>query len=78
MVYFFAGAVVGFLFGIASRFIFAKSSYDGEFKVDTSDPLKDKYMLELNTALYGIEKKKQLVLKVVPIVEKTHSNIEED
>ncbi len=78
MIYFFAGLATGLFIAAIFKLIFTKASYDGVFKVDTSDPIKDRYTLELSTALEGIDKKKKLVLKIVPVVEKTRSNIEEE
>lgn len=70
MVYFFIGLVIGLAVGFLLRMFTAKALYDGNFKIDTSDPLKDRYMLELTTALEGIDKKKAITLKVVSSHEK--------
>lgn len=40
-----------------------KPKYDGVFLIDTSDPEKDIFRLELNT-LDGLDKKKSVMLKV--------------
>lgn len=40
-----------------------KTKYDGVLYIDTTDPEKDIFRLELNT-LIGIENKKQIILKV--------------
>ncbi len=40
-----------------------KPKYDGVLLIDTSDPEKDIFRLELNT-LQGIDKKKTILLKV--------------
>lgn len=37
---------------------------DGYFRVDTSDPYKDKYMLELSIDLDDVPKKKKLIFEV--------------
>lgn len=52
----FAGGV---LVGIA-----LKSESDGSLKIDTTDPLKDKYLLELEIPLDDISKRKTITLKV--------------
>ena len=52
----FAGGV---LIGIA-----IKSESDGSLKIDTTDPLKDKYLLELEIPLDDISKRKTITLKI--------------
>lgn len=42
----------------------SESSYDGALIVDTSDPVKDTYSLEVTTPLEEINEKSEIVLKV--------------
>lgn len=54
---------IGYIFGyvIAKR----RKQYDGIFRVDTSNPDKDIFSLELECALGSIPEKKELIFKVV-------------
>ena len=57
------GLIVGFLLGVL--FGRKKKKYDGVFRVDTANPEKDIFSLELGCALGSIPEKKELVFKVV-------------
>lgn len=45
--------------------IMKKKHYDGVFRINTSNPEKDVYSLELNDILGNLENKKELRLKIV-------------
>lgn len=55
--------IVGFILGVL--FGRKKKKYDGIFRVDTANPEKDIFSLELECALGSIPEKKELVFKVV-------------
>ena len=57
------GLIIGFLLGFLFRR--KKKKYDGIFRVDTSNPDKDVFSLELECALGSIPEKKELIFKVV-------------
>lgn len=52
------GILIGFLFGRMHK------SYDGVFKVNTTNPDKDVFTLELSCPIGEIPKKRQLIFKV--------------
>ena len=54
----FVGYILGYV--IAKR----NKHYDGIFRVDTSNPDKDVFSLELECALGSIPEKKELIFKV--------------
>ena len=54
-----AGFILGVLFGRK------KKKYDGVFRVDTANPEKDIFSLELECALGSIPEKKELTFRVV-------------
>lgn len=56
------GLIIGFLLGVL--FGRKKKKYDGIFRVDTSNPDKDVFSLELECALGSIPEKKELIFKV--------------
>ena len=45
--------------------IMKKKHYDGVFRINTTDPEKDVYSLELNNILGELENRKEIRLKVV-------------
>lgn len=45
--------------------IMKKKHYDGVFRINTTDPEKDVYSLELNDILGELENRKEIRLKVV-------------
>ena len=45
--------------------IMKKKHYDGVFRINTTDPEKDVYSLELNSILGDLENRKEIRLKVV-------------
>lgn len=45
--------------------IMKKKHYDGVFRINTTDPEKDVYSLELNSILGELENRKEIRLKVV-------------
>jgi len=45
--------------------IMKKKHYDGVFRINTTDPEKDVYSLELNDILGKLENRKEIRLKVV-------------
>ena len=45
--------------------IMKKKHYDGVFRINTTDPEKDVYSLELNSFLGDLENRKEIRLKVV-------------
>lgn len=55
--------IVGFVLGVL--FGRTKKKYDGIFRVDTTNPEKDIFSLELHCALGSIPEKKELVFEVV-------------
>lgn len=55
--------IVGFILGVL--FGRSRKKYDGVFRVDTSNPEKDIFSLELECAIGSIPDKKELVFKVV-------------
>ena|SRR5258708_4093085 len=57
-------AVLGGLLGISSKTYVTPS--DGNLVVDTSNPAKDVYSLEISTPMNNITGKPQLTLNVVP------------
>lgn len=57
-------AVLGGLLGISSKTYVAPS--DGNLVVDTSNPVKDVYSLEVSTPINDIAGKTQITLNVVP------------
>lgn len=57
------GLIIGFLLGVL--YGRKKKKYDGVFRVDTANPEKDIFSLELGCALGSIPEKKELVFKVV-------------
>lgn len=57
--------LVTFIVGFAIGYILAKiRTPDGILRVDTSDPEKDRYLMEFHTPLEDIPKKKSVKLKV--------------
>jgi hypothetical protein len=62
----FLGALVGFgtRKGAPGRYDLP-GGYDGEMQINTSDPMKDTYTLDLGRNLAGLESRSQVVLKVV-------------
>lgn len=54
--------LVGFILGVL--FGRTKKKYDGVFRVDTTNPEKDIFSLELHCALGSIPEKRELVFKV--------------
>lgn len=44
---------------------YVRNEYDGVFRINTSNPEKDVYSLELNDILGDLENKKELRLKIV-------------
>lgn len=56
--------VVIFLVGFILGFLVATPRANGVFKIDTSDPEKDVYSLELTDPLELIEKRKRLLFVV--------------
>ena len=59
------GLIVGFLLGVL--FGRKKKKYDGIFRVDTSNPEKDVFSLELECALGSIPEKKELIFRVANV-----------
>ena len=59
------GLIVGFLLGVL--FGRKKKKYDGIFRVDTSNPDKDVFSLELECALGSIPEKKELIFRVANV-----------
>lgn len=57
------GLIVGFILGVL--FGRSRKRYDGVFRVDTTNPEKDIFSLELECAIGSIPDKKELVFKVV-------------
>lgn len=56
--------VVIFFVGFAFGFLVATPRANGVFKIDTSDPEKDVYSLELTDPIDTIEKRKRLLFIV--------------
>ena len=50
---------------ISIKYIKMKKHYDGVFRINTTDPEKDVYSLELNNILGDLENRKEIRLKVV-------------
>lgn len=59
------GLIIGFLIGVL--FGRKKKKYDGIFRVDTSNPDKDVFSLELECALGSIPEKKELIFRVANV-----------
>lgn len=59
------GLIIGFLLGVL--FGRKKKKYDGIFRVDTSNPDKDVFSLELECALGSIPEKKELIFRVANV-----------
>lgn len=59
------GLIIGFLLGVL--FGRKKKKYDGVFRVDTSNPDKDVFSLELECALGSIPEKKELIFRVANV-----------
>ena len=58
--------LAAFIVGFAIGYILAKiRTPDGLLRVDTSDPEKDRYLMEFHTPLEDIPKKKSVKLNVV-------------
>jgi Putative phage holin Dp-1 len=56
---------LGVVLGISTRSYNASGArYDGALVVDTSNPVKDTYSLEVSTPLNDVATKKEIVLKV--------------
>lgn len=62
MVYLFA--VTAFLVGFAIGHFVRIRKYDGTFKIDRTDELKDVYSMDFNIDLDDIPKKKSVLFKI--------------
>jgi Putative phage holin Dp-1 len=58
---------LGVILGLSSRsYNNSDRAFDGTLKVDTSDPLKDKYHINVTSPLIDLPAKKEMRLKVLP------------
>lgn len=72
------GGCVGCLIGIFFGFRIGRNDYDGKLIVDSSDPEKDYYNLQIGVPLDDIPKKKRLNLKVELLDYDRNKNIDYD
>lgn len=63
MLYFIAAVIVAFCMGL--KLGKGKKHYDGVFRVNTDNPEKDVFSLELECAIGSIPSKNELIFKVV-------------
>lgn len=56
---------VGILFGLGISYFIVINKYDGEFKVDLSDPEKDTFNLDFSCPIAEIPEKKYVRFRVV-------------
>lgn len=56
--------VIGFLGGIVVVLIFNLFRYAGHLRIDTSDPMKDYYLIDISKDLNVLSKRKSIILKI--------------
>ena len=60
--WFCCGILIGIVFSVI---ILRRVKYDGILRIDSTDPVKDKYSLELTTSLEELPEKRAVVLRIV-------------